>query len=217
MRFYFQDVFRHFPSLMYGLGISIVITVISVAVGMVIGLAAYLGKTGQNKFLRGLCTCYIEFIRNVPLLVQLYIIYFGFSQYGLNISSFFTAIIAMSINTGAYAAEILRSGFKAVNPGTIEAGSALGMTKTQTFLHVMLKPGLRSAFPALINQFVMLFLFSSVASTIALPELFHQVQMVDTKTARTFEVLFVAGILYYVSSFVFIKLFRIIEKKLFRW
>lgn len=217
MKLYFKDILPYFPDLLSGLGMSILITLISIVIGIFVGIIVYFGKTSSNKILRGISIAYIECIRNTPLLVQLYILYFGLSQFGVDISAFLSAAIAMIINTGAYAAEILRSGFKSVKFGTVEAGYALGMTKLQTFYYVVLLPGLKSAFPALINQFVLLFLFSSVASTIALPELFHQVQNVDTKTARTFEVLIIAGAMYYIASVTFIKLFRTVEKKIFKW
>jgi len=217
IKIYFKDVLLYYPDLLFGLEISILITVVSVVIGIFIGIIVYLGKTSSIKILRGISIMYIEVIRNTPLLVQLYILYFGFAKYEVNLSVFLSAIIGMTINTGAYAAEILRSGFKSVNNRTIEAGYALGMTKIQTFFYVVLLPGLRSAFPALINQFVLLFLFSSVASVIALPELFQQVQNVISKTARTFEALVVGGVMYYVTSAVFIKVFETVEKKIFKW
>lgn len=217
MKLYFRDILPYYPDLLSGLSISVIITVIATCIGFILGIIIYFCKTSSNKVLKSIGVVYIEAIRNTPLLVQLYILYFGFSQYGINVSAFMSAMITMTINTGAYTAEILRSGFKSVNHGTIEAGYALGMTKFQTFHHVVFLPGIKSAFPALINQFVMLFLFSSVASTIALSELFQQVQNVDSKTARTFEVLLIAGALYYLTSAIFIKILRTVEKKIFSW
>lgn len=217
MNIHFAPVVPYLGGIFKGLGMSILVTVLAFAAGVVIGLAAYACRTGKNGIVRKLAGAYIEVIRNTPLLVQIYVIYFGFAQYGVDVSAFTTALFSMAINNGAYTAEILRGGFKAVHPGTVEAGQAMAMTRAQVFFVVELPPALRSAFPALINQFVMLFLFSSVASVISLPELTYVCMNADSFIARTFEIYLIAGALYYVTTFLSVSFFRGLEKRLFPW
>ncbi|MFF2889113.1 amino acid ABC transporter permease [Paenibacillus sp. NPDC057967] len=217
MTFYFGDVFPYIPLLLKGLAISLYITVFGMLVGSVLGVFVNLAKTGKSKVLRKISSAYIEIIRNTPLLVQLYLIYFGLGQLGININPLWSAMIGITLNNAAYTAEIFRAGFNSVSKGLREAGCALGMTSTQIFRHIILPPAIRSVFPALTNQLILLFLFSSVASVISLEELTYQIMNVDSKTFRTFEILTIGAILYYASSSIFAMLSKVIEKKLFRW
>lgn len=217
MKFYFDDVFAHLPAMLNGLMLNILLAVVSMLVGSVLGILLYLGKTSKRRGFKFFCSGYIEIMRNTPLLVQLYLIYFGLAQYGLDVSALTSALVAMILNNGAYTAEIFRSGFLSVQHGTVEAGQAIGMSPWQVFALVELKPALKSAFPAMINQFVMLFLFSSVASIIALPELTYVAMNTASMTARNFEVYLITGILYYVSCYMMISLLRLIERKAFKW
>lgn len=217
MNIQFAPVIPYLGAILKGLGISVVVTVLAFFVGLALGLVAYACKTGRNRYLRYAAEAYIELFRNTPLLVQIYVIYFGFAQYGLDISPFTTALFSMAVNNGAYTAEILRGGFKAVPAGVIEAGQAMAMTPMQVFFLVEVPPALKSCFPALINQFVMLFLFSSVASVISLSELTYVCMNTDSFIARTFEIYLIAGVLYYVTTFLSVNLFRRLERRLFRW
>ncbi len=217
MNLYFSDITPYMQSLLQGLWVSIYVTIIGMAVGTLLGQIVCIGKVSRLPFISPLCSGYIEVLRNTPLLVQLYILYFGLGQLNLNISPQWATLIGMTINNGAYTAEILRGGLAAVNKGTVEAAKALGLSPVQSFLHVSFPPMLKSVFPALTNQFILLFLFSSVASIIALPELTYNVLNVSSKTARTFEVFIVAVVFYYACSSIFNILSRYCEKTLFRW
>jgi len=151
------------------------------------------------------------------MLVQLYILYFGLPEIGVDLSPLTASVIAMVINGGAYIAEIMRSGFQSIPYGLQEAGMALGMTPRQIFMNIRLKLALKNAFPALINQFILLFLFSSVTSAISMPELTYITFNLQSSTARVFEVLLISGSMYYVITILFVSLFRKCEKKLFSW
>jgi polar amino acid transport system permease protein len=217
MNLYFSDITPYMQSLLQGLWVSVSVTVVSMAVGTILGQVVCIGKVSRLPVISPLCAGYIEVLRNTPLLVQLYILYFGLGQLNLNISPQWATLIGMTLNNGAYTAEILRGGLAAVNKGTVEAAKALGLSPGQSFLHVSFPPMLKSVFPALTNQFILLFLFSSVASIIALPELTYKVLNVSSKTARTFEVFIVAVVFYYACSSIFNILSRYCEKTLFRW
>jgi polar amino acid transport system permease protein len=185
--------------------------------GTVLGLFVALCKSSKISVVRFLANAYIELIRNTPLLVQLYILYFGLGQFQIDISPLWSALIGITINNGAYTAEIFRAGLSSVPKGLSEAGSALGMSPSQIFRHVILPPAVRTAFPALTNQLILLFLFSSVASIISLEELTYQVMNIETKTARTLEITIIAAVLYYGCSSVFVYLSNVLEKKVFKW
>lgn len=217
MNIHFTPVIPYLGAIFRGLGVSIVVTLAAFFLGIALGLVTYACKTSRHRALRTLANAYIELFRNTPLLVQMYIIYFGFAQYGLDVSPFVTALLSMAVNNGAYTAEILRGGFASVSRGTIEAGEALGMGRAQIFFLVELPPALKSCFPAMINQFVMLFLFSSVASVISLPELTYVCMNTDSFIARTFEIYLIAGVLYYCTTFLSVNLLRRLEKKAFPW
>lgn len=217
MSWYPGDLIPYLPQILEGLWVSIYISVASFVAGSALGLIAYRAKAGQSATLRRISSVYIEVVRNVPLLVVLYLIYFGLGQFGINLDPLWSALIALTINNGAYVAEILRAGFDSVPQGLREAAQALGMSSRQTFRYVIFTPGIRRVFPALTNQFILLFLFSSVASVIALPELTNVLMTVNSNTLRTFEVFTLGALLYYAVSSVLAIGSRVGEKRLFRW
>lgn len=143
MKLYFKDVIPYLNDMFTGLGYSVLLTVISMALGMVVGIAAYLGKSSSHKCVSAVSKGYIELIRNTPMLVQLYILYFGLPEIGVDLSPLTASVIAMVINGGAYIAEIMRSGFQSIPYGLQEAGMALGMTSRQIFLNIRLKLALK--------------------------------------------------------------------------
>lgn len=217
MNLVFHDIIPYIPLLISGLGTSLLITVICMLAGTVLGLFVALCKSSKIVVVRYLGSTYIEVIRNTPLIVQLYLLYFGMGQLGIDISPLWSALIGITINNAAYTAEIFRAGFSSVPKGLNEAGSALGMNAAQTFRHVILPPAFRTAFPALTNQLILLFLFSSVASIISLEELTYQVMNIETQTSRTLEITLIATVLYYGCSSIFIYLSNALAKKVFKW
>lgn len=217
MKLMFQDVVKYLPGMLQGLLLDITLSILAMLLGALLGMFVYLGKRSKNKPLHLLCAAYIEIIRNTPMLVQLYLIYFGLSQFGMDISAFNAMLIAMVLNNAGYSSEILRGGFLAVSPGTVEAGTALGMRKWRILLSVELEPALKNAFPSLINHFVTLFLFESVGATIGLPGMTYASMNAVAVSARTVEIYLTTGVIYYVMAFIFISLLRALQKKLFKW
>lgn len=217
MTFYFGDLIPFIPMLLQGLWVSIYVTLASMIVGSVLGIFVYLAKVGPVSALRRLSSSYIEIIRNTPMLVQLYLVYFGLGQVGINLNPLWSALIGMTLNNSAYTAEIFRAGFEAVPAGLREAGSALGLSSRQTFRYVVLKPAIRSVLPALTNQLIILFLFSSVASVISLNDLTSALLDLNSSTLRTFEVFTVGALLYYGTSSLLAATSRLGEKTVFRW
>lgn len=217
MTLYFIDLLPYSVLLLKGLWISFYITLVTMFVGGAFGVILYRGKTGKVRVLRLLSSGYIELFRNTPLLVQLYLIYFGLPQYGIQLNAIWAGLIALSLNNAAYTAEIYRAGFESVPQGLREAGSALGMQSRQIFRYILFLPAIRNVFPALTNQLILLFLSSSVMSIIALPELMNVVMDISAETFRTVEVLAVCGLLYFGVSALLAISSKITEAKLFKW
>jgi polar amino acid transport system permease protein len=217
MTFYFGDLLPYAGVLLHALWVSIYLSVIAMLVGSALGVALYRGKAARAGAMSRACSAYIEVFRNTPLLVQLYLIYFGLPEIGLNLNPTWAGLVALTLNNAAYTAEIYRAGFDSVPKGLIEAGRALGMRQPQVFRHIMFVPATRTVFPALTNQFILLFLASSIASIIGLPELMNTILNINSDTYRTFEVLTVGGLLYFVVSGLFALAARVLEGRLFGW
>jgi polar amino acid transport system permease protein len=217
MTFYFGDLLPFSSQLATALWVSIYITLIAMAVGSAFGVLLYLGKTSRVPAVPQVSSAYVEVFRNTPLLVQLYLIYFGLPELGVNLNPTWAGIVALTLNNAAYTAEIYRAGFESVPHGLVEAGQALGMRGSQVFRHIIFMPATRNVFPALTNQFILLFLASSIASIIGLPELMNSILNINSETYRTFEILAVGGVLYFVVSAIFAIGSKAMESYLFRW
>lgn len=213
----FSGLTSYIPDIIDGLIMSIIITLLGMLFGSLLGLLAAVAKNSENFLLSKISSTYIEVIRNTPLLIQLYLLYFGLGQLGIQLEAFWVAFIGLTLNNGAYVAEIFRAGFKVVHKGLIEAGLALGFDKSQVFRYVVFTPALKSIFPALTNQFILLFLFSSITSTIAYEDLTYQIMNINSQTALTFEIFIVGTIIYYVASLILTQVLKFAEKKAFKW
>ena len=217
MSLYFGDLLPFSGMLLNGLWISLYITLVAMVVGSAFAVVLYLGKSGKVRILRLLSIWYIEAFRNTPLLVQLYLIYFGLAEIGIDFTPIWAALIGLTLNNAAYTAEIYRAGFESVPQGLREAGSALGMGPRHIFRYVVFMPATRNVFPALTNQFILLFLASSIASIIALPDLMNTILNINSATYLTIEILAVGGLIYFLASAVLAGGSRLAEARLFRW
>jgi polar amino acid transport system permease protein len=217
MTFYYGDLAPYFGQMLAALWTSIYISIVAMVVGSALGVLFYLGKASKQTLLARASSGYIGLFRNTPLLVQLYLIYFGLPELGVNLDPTWAGIVALTLNNSAYTAEIYRAGFESVPHGLVEAGQALGMRRAVLFRHVIFMPATRNVFPALTNQFILLFLASSIASIIGLPELMNSILNINNKTYLTFEVLSVGGILYFLTSAVLALASRLAESWFFSW
>jgi polar amino acid transport system permease protein len=185
--FRFNALAPYADEIVRGIALTLQLTCLTMAIALVVGLLVALARMGDNRPLRGLATAYVEVIRNTPLLVQLFIVFFGLPTIGVRLDAYTAAVIGLSINVGAYAGEILRAGIQSIRPSQVEAGRALGMTAGQTFRNVVLFPAIKAIYPALASQFVLLLLATSVVSSLGVGELFHQAAFIDSRTYRSFE------------------------------
>jgi polar amino acid transport system permease protein len=161
---------------------------ITMAIGLVIGVIGAMARTSRIAAARWVANAYVEAIRNTPLLVQLFIAFFGLPSLGLRLSATEAAMVALSINLGAYATEIFRAGIESIRKSQIEAGMALGLSGLQVFRHIDLYKALKAIYPALTSQLVLLMLTTSLASQIGADVLFHGGAFIDSRTFRRFEV-----------------------------
>lgn len=201
--FNFRDVFNNFDLLMEGVWLTLELSVITMVLGFLVGIVVALIKTWGPRPLRWLASAYIEVIRNTPLLVQLFIIFFGLPSIGLKLTAGQAAVIALTVNLGAYATEIVRAGIEAIHKSQIEAGLSLGLSRLQVFRHVILFPALKVIYPALASQFILLMLATSIVSLIAAKDLFHMGAFLESRTFRSFEIYLVVTGLYLALALAF--------------
>lgn len=201
--FNFRDVFNNFDLLMEGVWLTLQLSVITMVLGFLVGIVVALIKTWGPRPLRWLASAYIEVIRNTPLLVQLFIIFFGLPSIGLKLTAGQAAVIALTVNLGAYATEIVRAGIEAIHKSQIEAGLSLGLSRLQVFRHVILFPALKVIYPALASQFILLMLATSIVSLIAAKDLFHMGAFLESRTFRSFEIYLVVTGLYLALALAF--------------
>jgi polar amino acid transport system permease protein len=198
--FHFNVVWDHWRELAEGAWLTIRLSALAMLLGLSVAtICAYVKAVGPRA-LRWAVAAYIELIRNTPFLVQIFIIYFSLPTLGISIDATGAALVAMVINLGAYATEILRAGIEAVPHGQIDAAKALGLSRLQTFRYIVLFPALKTVFPALASQFILLMLASSVVSAISAVELTAVTNSLQSTTFRHFEFYFVATGIYLVMA-----------------
>ena len=205
--FQFRDVFAAWEFLLDGLVLTLELSLVTMAVGLAIGLAGAAARVYGAPWLKRTVAVYVEAIRNTPLIVQLFLIFFGLPSAGLKFDADTAAMIALSINLGAYTIEIVRAGLEAIPKSQIEAGQSLGLSPVQIFRYVIIFPALRLMFPALASQFVLLMLATSVVSQISAQDLFHAASIVQSRTFRDFEVYVLVAVVYLALALVFRLLF----------
>ena len=168
-----------------------------------------------GPLLRRLVGAYVETIRNTPLLIQIFIVYFGLSSLGLKLSAEVSAVIALTVNMGAYSTEIMRAGIQSIQRTQLEAADCLGLTRLQTILHVVLLPAMERVYPSLASQGVLLMLASSITSQISTEELTATANLVQSDTYRSFEVYMIVAVVYLALSALYRLAFWAIGQLLF--
>ena len=208
------------PLLLEGLKLTVIISLVSILIGMVIGLLVCLMKMSKNVVLRAIAGVYIWIIRGTPMLVQAFIVFFGVPQVvRMFVSDFkFTAltagIITLSLNAGAYLAEIYRGGIMAVPKGQTEAARSLGLSQGQAMRKVVLPQAIKFSIPSLVNQFIITIKDTSILSTIGMAELFNKAKTYVGSTYTFFETYLVVAAMYLVIISILMIISNYIEKKL---
>ena len=208
--FQFDQVLAAWPQLLQGTWVTIQLSFIAMVIGLAVAIVCAWGKTSGPAPLRFVINAYIELIRNTPFLVQLFFFFFALPAVGLRWSPQTAALVAMVVNLGAYATEIIRAGIESIPKGQIEAGLALDLKRWEIFRFVILKPALKTIYPALTSQFILLMLSSAVVSVISADDLTSVAANIQSETFRSFEVYIVVALIYLLLSLAFNLLFKLI-------
>ena len=199
-QFDFSFLAERWPDFVAGAWLTIQLTVVSIALGFLLGTVCAMGRAYGGPVLRRVVGFYVELIRNTPLLVQIFVVYFGLSSLGLKLSAETSAVIALAVNMGAYTTEIMRAGIVSIQRTQLEAADCLGLTRLQAIVHVVLLPAMERVYPALSSQFVLLMLASSITSQISTEELTAVANNVQSDTYRSFEVYILVALVYLALS-----------------
>jgi polar amino acid transport system permease protein len=209
----FGVLVEYLPQMLAGLKMTFVISVLSIIGGTILGVAGALSRISRNRLLNVLAAIYVEWIRNTPLLIQLLFIYFGLGVF-LPLSAFLSAVLALSIFSGAYITEIIRAGIQSIHKGQREAALSLGMGEGMAMRLVILPQAFKRILPPLAGQFISLIKDSSLVSVIAVSELTYAAKNIVTETFRAFEVWMAIAVFYFALSFILSRLVRILEKRM---
>jgi polar amino acid transport system permease protein len=213
----FTPVIEGVPDLLAGCLGTFLLALGGMALAIVIGIGGVLLRDSRHAPVRFLVKAFVEVIRNTPFLVQIFFIYFALPLAGVRLDPTPTAIIALGINGGAYAIEIIRGGVQSISRGQIEAGLALGLHKALVFRLIVLKPALRAVYPSLTSQFILLTLTTSIASAISAYELTSVAQRIESDSFRSFEVFGTATLMYLVISWMMMRFFALISARYFSY
>jgi polar amino acid transport system permease protein len=198
----FPAVLERWPSFLDGAVLTLELALFATVLGALLGTMAAVGRGTHSALIARACKVYVEAIRNTPLLVQIFLVYFGLASVGLKLSAFTVAVAALTINVGAYTAEIMRAGFEAIPRGQIEAAEGLALSRVQIYWHIILLPAIERVYPALTSQFVLLMLASSVCSQISAEELTAVANYIQSDSYRAFETYIIVAVLYIILSLV---------------
>ncbi len=207
-------IYTFFPALLKGAGITILISVTSMALAIILGLILTLVRLYAKSPFNSIATVYIEIYRGTPLLLQLYILYYGLPNIGISLSPLLAAFIGLGMNYAAYEAELYRAGISAIPKGQMEASLSLGMTQNLAIRRIILPQAIKIALPGITNDFIALFKDSSLVSVIAMVELTKTYSILAATTLRFFELGLIVAFLYFIMSYPLSLLAKKLEKKL---
>ena len=198
----FPAVLERWPNFLGGAVLTLELAFFATVSGALLGTLVAVGRGAHSRSIARISKVYVEAIRNTPLLVQIFLVYFGLASVGLKLSAFTVAVVALTINVGAYTAEIMRAGFEAIPRGQLEAAEGLALKRFQIYWHIILLPAVEKVYPALTSQFVLLMLASSVCSQISAEELTAVANYIQSDTYRAFETYIIVAVLYILLSLV---------------
>ena len=218
----FELIISSFPKMLGAAVITVKLLAFSLAIGLLIGLFFAILRLNKNIFINKFAYGYSYLFRGTPLLVQIYIIYFGLGQIEFIRSTFlwvilkepfWCAIIAFALNTGAYTSEILRSAFQTIKPGVLEAGKSLGISNKIIFYKIQIPIAIRQSLPAYGNEIILMMKGTSLASTVTIMDLTGVAKYIISTTFKPIEVFIVAGGIYLFMTFIIHNLIKFLEKK----
>ena len=212
----YSVVLAKIPILLEGCWVTLQISFFALLLGMVFGIAGALCRISSNKVLNSGAFFYVWVIRGTPVMVQLFILYFGLPQLGIRLPSMVAGVLGLAINTGAYITEIIRAGIQAVDRGQMEAALSLGMSYRQAMRRIIGPQAVKFCIPPLVNQFIMTLKNSSIASLVTITELFRTGEQIIYTTFRSFEVYTAVAVFYLIMNSVFMVIADKLERRMAR-
>jgi polar amino acid transport system permease protein len=218
-----EVIIKYLPKLLEGAWLTLELVAISVLVGLLLAIPLGIARASRHWYVRALPFGYIFFFRGTPLLVQLFLVYYGLAQFDAVRegplwpylrSPFWCAVLTMTLHTAAYIAEIIRGAIQAIPPGEIEAARALGMSRSKTLFFIILPRATRIGLPAYSNEVILMLKASSLASTVTLLELTGMARTIIARTYLPVEIFFAAGMFYLLMAYVLVQGFKLLEKRL---
>lgn len=197
-----------------GLKYTIMLAFFTVIIGSIFGLLLSLMRLSKNRLLKFIGSAYVEFIRGTPLILQLYIIFYGLPFLGVVLPGFSAGIIALSMNSAAYISEIVRAGIQSVDKGQMEAARSIGMKKPMAMRYIIIPQAIKTILPALGNEFITVIKESSIVSVIGIHDLMYNADTVRGNTFRVFEPLIIAALMYFALTFGLSKILAMFERRM---
>lgn len=206
---------KYYSYYVKGTSITLFISFFGVVFGTIVGIVLSLMKLSNNKIAKAISTSYIEIVRGTPLILQLYLVYYGLPKLlPLPDSRIFLGTLAVLLNSAAYVAEIIRAGIQSIDKGQMEAARSLGFTQSMSMRYIIIPQAFKNILPALGNEFIVLIKESAIISVIAIPDLMYNADTLKGITFKPFLPLILAGIIYFVITFSLSKLLGIFERRL---
>ena len=215
--FHFQSIWNNAELFLSGTLVTLQLAVLAMLFGTVLGIAGAVARNSHWRIARGFSAAAVEAIRNTPLLVQLYLWYFGLGVLGIDVPPYWSVVIALGVNNGGYLTEIIRAGIEAIKIQQIKAGVSLGMSGFQVFRYIIIMPALGIVFPAVSNQFVISILMSALAMIIGVKDLTYQAVYLQAHTFRSIETYIVVIVLYIILSKAIVLFSEFLDRRLFRY
>ncbi|WMJ79585.1 amino acid ABC transporter permease [Clostridium sp. MB40-C1] len=204
---------KAFPILLKGSIMTIELTVIAIIIGTILAMSITFCKISNSKILKMFGDFYTWFFRGTPLLIQLFVIYYGFPQLGIKLEPFAAAIIGLTINISAYITEIIRASIQSIDKGQWEASKALGMNYWQTMFLIIIPQSIKRMLPPMSNEFIALLKDTSLVSAISMGDLMRKSQLLYTATYKPLEIFLLATILYLLMTTIFTTSFKVLENR----
>lgn len=213
MASFLDYAWQYLPALLQGLQYTLLIWIVGVSGGFVFGWILAVGRGYGNRLVRPLATGYIELFRGTPMLAQMFIIYMGLPELGIVLSPLWAAIWAIGLNTSAYQAEYFRGGISAIRTGQMTAARAIGLSRIQAIIHVILPQAFRIALPQWLNEVILELKYTSIAFAIGVMELMGVAKRIGATTFTYFQIFLVAAIIYLIVINILMSVFDVIEKR----
>lgn len=222
----FGKMIKWIPTFIDGMIVTVVLSLMTVFIGSIIGLVATFLQQSQKKSLKAVANIYTQVIRGTPLLVQLYIWLYGLPLIGISLPTlpflgdvygsreFLTAVVALSINSGAYICELLRGGLESIDKGQMEAGRSLGLSRKETMKSVIIPQAIRVVLPGLGNEFIAMIKESSIVSVVGIFDVMYTSNIVKAATYSIFEPLIIVAIIYFFLTYSLTGIMKQLEKRL---